>query len=252
MKTKRILFILLLIPAILFLIAWWRAPLKGNGWSKQTLYVGLLDIWYGASTDDKAHALWIDDDSSEGVFSVKKIADELGIQPAFAVIADKMTQEIADSLALWQQQGAGIVLHGLCHERWKDWSEAEIEEDILKSYHRLYEQGFDTTRILKLVIPPHGCNTKAIRQVIKRQGCQMISGASLVNPDRHVFQLGRIAITPHTDIETMRQLLKKAYERKAFVIFSTHSSIPTWFSEEKIMEVLMIAKEIGFVFNISE
>ena len=249
---KRNVFIFLLILAVLVFIVWWRAPLKGNGWSKQTIYVGLLDIWYGASMDDKAHALWIDDDSSEGVFTVKKIADEVGIQPAFAIIADKMTKAVADSLAYWQRQGAGIVLHGLRHKRWKDWSEVEIEEDIQNSYQRLYEQGFDTTHILKLVVPPHGCNTRAIRQVIKRQGCQMISGASLVNPDRHVFQLGRIAITPHTDIEAMRQLLHKAYERKAFVIFSTHSSIPTWFSEEKTKEVLLIAKEIGFKFDFYE
>lgn len=252
MKLKVSVFILLLIIAFLFLMAWWRAPLKGNGWSKQTIYVGLLDVWYGASTDAKAHALWIDDDSSEGVFTVKRIADEVGIQPAFAVIADKMKPEVADSLAAWQRQGSGIVLHGLRHERWKEWNESQIENDIRQSYRRLYEQGFDTARILKLIIPPHGCNTSVIRQVIKKQGCQMISGASLVNPDKHVFQLGRIAITPQTDIEKMRQLLEKAYQRKAFVIFSTHSSIPNWFSEEKTKEVLITARNIGFNFEISE
>ena len=252
MKRKVPLFLFPIIFIFLVLVAWWRAPLKGTGWSKQTLYVSLLDIWHGASTDDKAHALWIDDDSSEGVFVVKKIADEVEIQPAFAVIADRMLPEVADSLASWQRQGAGIVLHGLRHERWKEWNEKQIEEDILKSLHRLNEQGFDTARILKLAIPPHGCNTSTIRKVIKHQGYQMISGASLVNPDRHVFQLGRISITPKTDAMAMRQLLQKAYQRKAFVIFSTHSSIPSWFSEEKTREVLNMAKEIGFVFDICE
>lgn len=252
MKREVSVIILLLIIAILVLIAWRRAPLKGNGWSKQTIYVSLLDIWHGASTDDEAHALWIDDDSSEGVFTVKRIANEVGIQPAFAVIADRMNPEVADSLAAWQRQGSGIVLHGLRHERWKDWDKSQIENDIRQSYQRLYEQGFDTTSILKLIIPPHGCNTKVIRQVIKQQGCQMISGASLVNPDRHVFQLGRIAITPQTNIDEMQHLLEKAYKRKAFVIFSTHSSIPASFSEEKIKKVLIIAKEIGFNFEICE
>lgn len=241
------LLLVLSIPTI-----WGRIPLKGNGWSKQTIYVGVLDVWHGASTDEKAHALWIDDDSSEGVFTVKRIADEIGIRPAFAVIADRMKPEVADSLAAWQRQGAGIVLHGLRHERWKEWDKSQIENDIRQSYRRLYEQGFDTAHILKLIIPPHGCNTSVIRQVIKQQGCQMISGASLVNPDRHVFQLGRIAITPQTNIEEMRQFLEKAYQRKAFVIFSTHSSIPTWFSEKKSKEVLKIAKEIGFDFTVSE
>ena len=237
---------------IALLAIWERIPIKGNGWSKQTIYVGLLDIWYGTSTDDKAHALWIDDDSTEGVFIVKKIADKVGIQPAFAVIADKMKPEVADTLVSWQQQGAGIVLHGLRHERWKEWDKSQIENDIRQSYQRLYEQGFDTTRILKLIIPPHGCNTGTIRKVIRQKGCQMVSGASLVNPDRHVFLLGRIAITPQTNIEEMQQLLKKAYKQKAFVIFSTHSSIPSWFSEEKTHEVLKIAKDIGFIFAINE
>ena len=227
----------------------WRKPITVGDYSKQTIYVGLIDTWYGASNDDKAHAMWIDDDSTEGVFLVKKIADEVGITPNFAVIADKMTEEVADSLAAWQRQRAGIILHGLRHERWKTWSEAQIENDIRQSIRRLEEQGFDTTLIYKIIIPPHGCNTMAIRSVIKQQGCKMISGASLVNPDRHVFQYGRIGIGPDTDVEAMRRLLQEAYERKAFVIFGTHSSIPSWFSVEKTRQVLSIAKQIGFDFN---
>ena len=247
------LFIILLAIIAVALIVWWRAPLFGFEISKQTVYVGLLDTWHGGSNDDKAYALWIDDDSSEGVFIVKKIADKIRIIPYFAVIADKMTPVVADSLASWQQQGtAKIVYHGLRHERWKDWSDIQIEADILQSRQRLHEQGFDTVRILKIVIPPHGCNTRAIRKTIQKHGCQMVSGASLVNPDRHVFQLGRIAITPKTDIEDMRQLLQKAYDRKAFVIFSTHSSIPALFSAEKTKEVLEIAMELGFDFDFYE
>lgn len=244
---KMILFLLLVI--VIVLLIWWRMPLKDSGWSKQTIYVGLLDAWHGASTDDRAYAMWIDDDSTEGVFEVKAIADEVGIKPAFAVIADKMKPEVADSLASWQHQGARIVLHGLRHERWKDWNETQIENDIRQSYIRLHEQGFDTTHILKLIIPPHGCNTMTIRKIIDQQGCQMISGAGLVNPDRHVFLLGRIGIGPDTDLEAMRELLQKAYDRKAFVIFSTHSSIPEIFSAEKTREVLIMAKEMGFCFE---
>ena len=240
---------LILLVAI---IIWWRAPILGNGLTKQTIYVGLLDVWHGSSTDDKAYAMWIDDDSTIGVFQVKKIADAVGIPPYFAVIADKMEPEVADSLASWQRQGAGIVLHGLRHERWRDWNASQIEADIRQSYQRLHEQGFDTAKIMKLVIPPHGCNNKTIRKVIAQQGCKMISGASLINPDRHVFQYGRIGIGPDTDLEKMRKMLQKAYEKKAFVIFGTHSSIPEIFSIEKTQEVLQIAKEIGFCFDIND
>ena len=245
---KTVLFLFVIVIVIVFLI-WWRMPLIGSEWSKQTAYVGLLDAWYGSSTDDKAYAMWIDDDSTEGVFKVKAIADDVGIKPAFAVIADRMTPVVADSLASWQHQGAGIVLHGLRHERWKEWDEPQIENDIRQSYKRLHEQGFDTTSIMKLVIPPHGCNTRAIRKVIAQHGFQMISGASLVNPDRHVFQLGRIGIGPDTDLNTMREMLQKAYDRKAFVIFGTHSSIPESFSVEKTHAILIMAKEIGFSFE---
>lgn len=245
---KTVLFLFVIVIVIVFLI-WWRMPLIGNEWSKQTVYVGLLDAWYGASTDDKAYALWIDDDSTEGVFKVKAIADEVGIKPAFAVIADRMEPVVAESLARWQRQGAGIVLHGLRHERWKEWDESQIENDIRQSYQRLHEQGFDTTNIMKLAIPPHGCNTRAIRKVIAQHGFQMISGASLVNPDRHVFQLGRIGIEPGTDLDAIREMLRKAYDRKAFVIFGTHSSIPDIFSAEKTRKILMMAKEMGFCFE---
>ena len=245
---KRMVLLLIVMIAMVLLV-WWRLPLFGNEWSRQTIYVGLLDAWYGSSTDDKAYALWIDDDSTEGVFKVKAIADEVGIKPAFAVIADRMEPVVADSLVSWQQQGAGIVLHGLRHERWKEWNEQQIEDDIQQSYQRLYDQGFDTTRIMKLIIPPHGCNTRIIRKVIAQHGCQMISGASLVNPDRHVFQLGRIGIQTDTNIDDIREILKKAYDRKAFVLFGTHSSIPAIFSIEKTREILKMAKEMGFCFE---
>ena len=138
--------------SIIAIIIWWRAPLIGNEWSKQTIYIGLLDVWYGTSKDDKAYAMWIDDDSTKGVFKVKEIADSIGILPNFAVIADKMESEVADSLVSWQQKGAGIIIHGFRHERWWKWDASQIEDDIHKSYESLYRQGFDTTKILKIVI----------------------------------------------------------------------------------------------------
>lgn len=246
---KKILLVLLLSFTVFLLYIWIHLPLFGNEWNKQTIYVGFLDALYGSSNDSTAYALWIDDDSTEGVLEVKHICDSIGIKPAFAVIADKMLPWVADSLVSWQEQGARIVLHGYRHERWKDWSAAQIHSDITKSLVRLAEQGFDTTHILKIIIPPHGCNTSTIRNVIRSRGYQMISGASLVNPDRHVFQLGRISITPNTNVAEIRILLEKAYKHNAFVIFGTHSSIPEWFSKEKTLEIIKIAKEIGFNFN---
>ena len=255
MRIRHYPYVILILPTFIILmvvIVWWRMPLTLGIWDKQTIFVALFDIWHGGSTDEKAHAMWIDDDSSSGVYTVKAIAHKTGISPVFAVIADKMEPQIADSLVVWQQQGAGIVLHGLRHQRWDNWSEEQIYNDIKLSYSRLHEQGFDTTKIIKMVLPPHGCNNKTIRKVIQQQGLRMITGATLVNPDRHVFQYGRISITPKTDISAIRQLLTHAYQQKAFVIFATHSSIPRDFSEQKTREVLRIAKEMGFIFDIYE
>ena len=74
----RRLFFILFALAVIGVIIWWRAPLFGNEWNKQTIYVGLLDVWYGTSEDEKAHAMWIDDDSTEGVFEVKSSLIKLG------------------------------------------------------------------------------------------------------------------------------------------------------------------------------
>ena len=51
--------LLLIVMIAMVLLVWWRLPLIGNEWSKQTIYVGLLDAWHGSSTDDIAYAMWI-------------------------------------------------------------------------------------------------------------------------------------------------------------------------------------------------
>ena len=71
-------------------------PLIGNEWSKQTIYVGLLDAWYGSSADDKAYAIWIDDDSTIGVFKVKEIADKLGIEANMKNMGKLMKSTMAE------------------------------------------------------------------------------------------------------------------------------------------------------------
>ena len=227
-----------------------RCPLLGEGWSKQTIYVAVIDTWYGPSTDEQAHAMWIDDDSGEGIFNVKCVSDAIGIKPVFAVIPDKMSTIVVDSLRAWQKKGAGIILHGLKHESWKKWNKEQITNDILNSRQKLHQLGFDTCQLLKIIVPPHGCNTRPIREAIKQQKCQMVTGASLINPDRNVFQLGRIFITPNTDPIQTRYLLEKAYDRKAYVIIGTHSSIPENFSKERVLQTLTIAKSLGFIFDI--
>lgn len=245
---------ILIAMSILFIgiIIWWRAPILYGESNKQTIYVGLIDTWYGKSRDSHAHAMWIDDDGGDGIIAVNHISNCLGIKPVYAIIPEKTPQHLIDSLHVWQRNGAGIVLHGLRHENWKDWNEQQITDDIDQSYTKLQKLGFDTAKILKIIVPPHACNTKVIRKVIKDKGFQMVTGASLVNPDRLVFQLGRIGITPDTDTTEIKKLLQKAYQNNCFVILGTHSSMKGTFSEEKTKKVLEMAKEIGFDLNFYE
>lgn len=249
MTSKRTISLAVLITSAIAVAIWWRAPLTFGQWSKQTAFVWLTDAFLEWSADTAAHAMWIDDDSGEGVFMVKNIGDSLGIKPCFAVVAANMDNCIADSLAAWQRAGYGIVLHGLRHESWKNWDEATILSDINRSRKVLAHRGFDTLQLQPIIVPPHAGNTKAIRRVIKQMNCQIVTGATLANPHQDAFQLGRIFITPQTDTTAMRRLLEKAYRRKAFVVFGTHASSPIQFSEERTRQVLKMAKELGFDFN---
>ena len=52
------------------------------------------------------------------------------------------TGQVANMVVKPAPEGAGIVLHGLRHERWWDWNALQIEADIRQSYQRLHEQGF--------------------------------------------------------------------------------------------------------------
>lgn len=248
-SIKRIMRLIAIGIVVITFFIWWRTPFFFDNWDKQTIYIGIIDTWYGNSNDSRAHAMWIDDDCGEGIYKVNQISNEIGIKPVFAIIPERIPMHLVDSLILWQNNGAGIVLHGLKHERWKEWSEQRIANDIEHSYEKLHELGFDTAKILKIIVPPYACNTIAIRKVIRKKGYQMVTGASLVNPDRSVFQLGRIGITPDTDTTKIRVLLQKAYQQNNFVIFGTHSSLPSAFSEEKTIKVLKMAKEIGFDFD---
>lgn len=216
--------------------------------TKQTIYLWFLDSWLGQTTNNpKARIMLVDDDSEEGIFKIKQICDELRIKAAFAVIPSRINNALGDSLRQWQNEGFGICLHGYNHDRWKSWTYDAIVEDIHKSIATLKKLGFRTEDV-KYVVPPHSCNTRDIRKAIEDQGYQMICGASIINPDTELFQLGRIFISKSTDLKKMKVTLEKAKEREMFAILGTHSSNSDEFSEEKTKAVLVMAKNLGFEF----
>ena len=248
MKQKRGLIILIgLICGALFV--YYRKPLITGELTKQTLYLWMLNMCHIQAKEAQPMAMIIDDDSEKGIYTIRRICEELGIKATFAVIPSRFNNVICDSLRHWQQEGYGIALHGYNHERWKEWSENEVINDITRSEELLEMKGFKKNFIF--VVPPHACNTSAIRKAIKSKGYRMICGANIINPDMTLFQFGRMSFNKDMsplEMQRIRELLTKAFNKKAFVILGTHSSMEESFSEEKTKAILQMAKDIGFKF----
>lgn len=221
-----------------------RAPITSGEWSKQTVYLWLLDSWYGQSKDAKAQLLLIDDDCGNGISHLKRICDETGFKAVFAVIPSRLSPENCDSLLKWQQEGFGVCPHGYNHDDWKNWSVKDITQDIERSEKMLREKGI--REIYKYVVTPYGRNTHAIREAISAKGFKIITSARIVNPDTTVFQLGRVFIDKNTDVKSAEELLRKAKRQNAFVILGTHSSNPEEFSPENTRSILKLAKKMNF------
>ena len=222
-------------------------PPVGGRLTKQTVYLLALDCWHWKTNHTQARIMLVDDDSEEGVFQIKRICDDLGVKAAFAVIPSRIDNVLGDSLRQWQKEGFGICLHGYNHDQWREWNYEAVINDIRSSINLLKKMGF-CTEIIKYVVPPHSSNTRNIRQAINDVHYQMISGASLVNPDSEQFLLGRIFISKDTDMQKIQYILEKAKKRKMFVILGTHSSNPDEFSYEKTKSVLRMALNMGFDF----
>lgn len=228
------------------LLVYHRAPITSGKWTKQTAYLWLLDCWYGQAPNSAASILLVDDDCGDGIYQFKEICDETGFKATFAVIPARLSSREVDSLRKWQEEGFCICLHGYNHDDWKGWTSQEVIDDINKCEALLLKWGFDIKEISKYVVAPHGRNTSAIRNAIQAKQYKMITGASLANPDSTRFQLGRVLITKDTVLKAIEELLKKAKEKKAFIILGTHSSNMEEFAPEKIRAILMTAKEMGF------
>ena len=223
-----------------------RAPIIVGKWSKQTAYLWLLDCWHGKAPNAVASILLIDDDGGDGIYQLKRICDETEFKATFAVIPARLSSREVDSLREWQKKGFGICLHGYNHDDWKEWTSQEVKKDINKCESLLLMKGINPMEISRYVVTPYGRNSAAIRNALQTQGYKMISGASLVNPDSTLFQLGRFFITKATDLKATEKLLKKAKAKKAFIIMGTHSSNKEEFAPDKLKATLTMAKEIGF------
>lgn len=240
--------ILMSVTAIVMLLWFYnRTPIVVGRWTKQTVLLWLLDGFHGQARNASSKIMLIDDDSGEGVFDIKSICDEMDVKASFAVIPKRMTAKVSDSILAWQQDGYGLILHGYNHDNWEHWSESEISNDIEQSKKTLSQMGFDTGQI-KMIAPPYGCNTQAIRSAISNKGYKMVTGANLINPDTEVFQMGRIFLSSQSDEECLKDMLKGAKNKQLFVILGTHSSDTTEFSKNITKNIIRFAKDLGFEF----
>lgn len=230
-------------------LAFGYKPIITGRLTKQTIYLVFLNAFHLQDKNACPTAMLIDDDGEYGIYAIKRICDELEIKATFAVIPSRLDSAICNSLKQWKQEGFGIALHGYNHDRWEKWTKEEIIHDINQSEQLLEEIGF--RKNYEYVVPPHACNTFAIRKAIKSKGYKMVTGANIVNPDTTVFQYGRMSFNKDMspqEMQRIRKLLTNAYKKKTFIIFGTHSSMKGAFSEEKTKAVLQMAKDIGFIF----
>lgn len=247
MKSKISLIIMSVTAIVMLLWFYNRTPIVVGSWTKQTAYLWLLDGLHGQALNASPQIMLIDDDSGEGVFVIKSICDEMDVKASFAVIPKRMTSKVSDSIMAWQQDGYGLILHGYNHDNWEYWSEREISNDIEQSKNTLSQMGYDVSRI-KMIVPPYGCNTQAIRSAISKKGYKMVTGANLINPDTEVFQMGRIFLSRQSDEECLKNILKEAKKKQLFVILGTHSSDTTEFSKTITKNIIRFAKDLGFEF----
>ena len=242
---KKITVIMVAIVVITY--TYLHAPIVVGDWTKQTIYLWVINSCHIQAKDAKPRILLVDDDGGKGVFTIKKICDELSLKATFAVIPALMGQDVRDSLRNWQKEGFGIAIHGYKHEDWREWKYNKVIADINKCEKWLTDAGFKISDI-KYVVTPHGSNNTAIRKAIKDKGYQMVTGANIVNPDTTTFQMGRVFITNKTNIKEIDNMLDKAKRRNCYVIFGTHSSLPEEFSREKTKAVLSMAIKMGFIY----
>ena len=237
----------IILTFVLFLIC--RLPILTGRWTKQTVYLSVLNAFHFQDANAEARFMLIDDDSGDGIFVIRNICNRLGIKATFAVVPARLDSTKCDSLRKWYAEGNGIALHGYDHGRWKEWSYEAITEDIDRSLSFLEEHQIADPSQIKIVVTPGFYNTSSIRNAISDKGMKMVMGANVVNPDTMTFQWGRFFITNQTDLNEARRVLERAKEPKGFVVFGTHSSLVDEFSAEKTEAILRMAIDMGYGYE---
>lgn len=224
-------------------------PILTGRWTKQTVYLSILNAFHVQDDNAEARFMLIDDDSGDGIFLIREICNRLGIKATFAMVPARLDSTKCDSLRKWHDEGYGIALHGYEHGRWKEWSYEAITEDIDRSLSFLEKHQIADASQIRIVVTPGFYNTCSIRKAISDKGMKMVMGANVVNPDTMTFQWGRMFITNQTNLDEARHVLERAKETKGFIVFGTHSSMVDEFSAEKTEAILRMAIDMGFCYE---
>ena len=207
---------------------------------------------------DRPVLTWIDDDTANGLFeNAYNIAKDLDIKMTFAAITDWLTQDSIKTLLLYQNEGFQIVSHSATHDNKNIWGsnyegtavydETLAEEDLKKSLSTLKELGFKN---YDYFVTPGAVEFAEVRELTKKYCKAMIeaqftSNINLEPVDPYDIHREFISVTEHADAEYYKQLIDKACEENAWLIFGTHSGIPEQWDEDLIREVLQYAIDKG-------
>lgn len=199
----------------------------------------------------------IDDDAKYGfITKAKPILDELGLKCSLAVITDNVpiaTQGktlTLDELKALKAEGYDIISHSATHGEniYKPGvataTDAEILEDMERSYNYLKDNGMKTDTI---VYPWGGfADVSRYTKLAKTYYKYGVNASGGVITDEVLYDmyLDRIFLTDSTDLDTYKSYIDNTIGNNGWLILGCHS-YTSQVSSDRIREVLTYAKETG-------
>ena len=216
----------------------------------------LKDLLFSAcNTAPKKILTWVDDDTPlDGIASVKKICDNLGIKCTFATITQGWTDALLERLHQYQKEGFHITSHTESHGRWyKDMPEGnifnadEMEADLIISLEKMRAEGFIDCDMLVYpgsAIGRTDVNTLGI--VKKWCKCGVLAGGSVWSGyGQGKYKINRTFISKSSGASYYTDLLDSVSD-ESWVVFGTHSGSATDFDTDMMTAILSHALANGW------
>jgi hypothetical protein len=218
---------------------------------------GLKDTLFAAcNTAPRKILTWVDDDTPmEGIASVKKICDNLGVKCSFATITQGWNESLLDVLHQYQKEGFHIACHTESHGRWyKDMPEGkmfnaqEMEADLLTSLEKMRSEGFIDCDMLVYAGSSTG-RTDVDTIGIAKKWCRcgvLAGGATWSKYGQGKYKINRTFVSKSSYSTSYYKNLLNSVTDEGWVVLGTHSGSSADFDADMMTEILRYAIESGW------